>query len=225
MKKIGMKDLPVEERPRERLMRLGQKRLSNSELLSIVLGVGSRDESALGLAGRLLASHDIERLSRLGVAELRRVLGVKDAKACAVVAAFELGRRARACKKSVSPVKSPETIARLFSSELADPNKEALMCICVDSKMNVLKHEVVSVGGLNANSVHPRDVFRTAVTEAAAGVVLAHNHPSGDPTPSRTDVKFTARVKAAGSLLGVELLDHVIVGGEKYVSFKESGLL
>ncbi len=221
---IRIKELSVQERPREKLIRYGPSSLSNIELLAIIIGNGSRNESALDISAKLLSRYTLRELSTAGVSQLKEVLGVKDAKACSIVAAFELGRRAWSYTGENYEIKSVEDVVRLFP-EMRHIKQEVLKAVFLNSRLGLIKTDVISVGGLNTNSVEPREVFRPAVLESAAGIILVHNHPSGDPTPSERDVKFTKEVLEAGRVLGIELLDHIIIGDGKFVSLKEEGIL
>ncbi|VVB73732.1 RadC-like JAB domain protein [uncultured archaeon] len=224
--KVRLKDLPSMERPRERLMRLGPEGLSSAELLALLLGTGSRKESVLALANRLLARYDVAKLSALPPSELMKTFGVSHAKASALVAAFELGRRASigSDARTKLSITNPADIARQLMPIMRRSKREMLKCVCLDAKARVLKHATVAIGGLNTNSVHPREVFQLAIEENAAAIILVHNHPSGDPTPSGLDITMTSRLSKAGDLLGIELLDHIIIGDGRYVSLKEEGL-
>jgi len=223
--KYKIKDLPKEERPRERLIKLGPENLSNGELLSIIIGTGSVKENVLNMANRLITKYDIKRLSQTTIAELKKINGIKDAKACQIVAAFELGKRLSIIKNLKKQIVTPLDIVNLFMPRMRDLKKELLKGVYVDSKCKIIKHETISVGGLNTNIIHPREVFKTAILEDAAAVILVHNHPSGDPTPSSDDVELTRKLKEIGKLIGIELLDHIIIGNNKYVSFTEKGII
>lgn len=221
--KYKLKDLPKEERPRERLIKNGVNSLSNSELIAIILEKGSKKENVLALSNRILTKYNIKELSYASTAELKTIFGISDAKACSLIAAFELGRRVSSFRKEKDKIEKPEDVFNLFP-EMQNLRKEVLKCICLDSKARILKSDTISIGGLNTNNVEARDVFKSAVAESAAAMVLIHNHPSGDPTPSKDDTDLTLKVIEAGKLLGIEILDHIIIGDGKYFSFKESEL-
>jgi DNA repair protein RadC len=224
--KIKMKDLPEHERPRERIIGNGVGSLSNSELLSAIIGFGSGEEGVAELSNRILADYSLERLSRAGANELKKISGISDAKACRILAAMELGRRAASQKggKRVS-VESPGDVAGMLMPGMRNLEKEVLRGVYLDSKKHIIKDEIISVGGLNTNSTHPREVFGPALRESAAAVILVHNHPSGDPAPSGDDVGVTKKLGEAGRVVGIELLDHLIIGKNGYVSLMEEGLL
>ncbi|MBN2330750.1 MAG: DNA repair protein RadC [Candidatus Aenigmarchaeota archaeon] len=222
---MGMKDIPTRERPRERMMMHGVGILSNSELLSAVLGFGSKNESVLHLSNKILAEYSLGQLSQASVNELGGFFGISKAKACRIIAALELGRRATSEKERMSGVvEYPADVARLMN-DMRNSKQESFRGVYLDSKMRIIKEGIISIGGLNTNSFHPREVFGPALIEAAEAVILVHNHPSGDPAPSKDDIKATARLTKAGKMLGVEVLDHIIIGKDGYVSLKESGML
>ena len=222
--KAKIKDMPEDERPRERLIRYGPKHLSTAELLAIVMRVGTREENALELAKKLLEKYNLSALSKSDVIELRKTLGIGDAKACQIVASFELGRRLLTYE-SKPPIRTPQDVADMFMSELRYLKKEIFKGVYLDTKNRVIADETVSMGSLNTNIVHPREVFKKAIEESAASIILVHNHPSGDPTPSSEDIELTKRMLEAGNLLGIEVFDHVIIGDGKYISLKEKELI
>ncbi len=224
--RIRIKDMPAEERPRERLARLGPSALSNAELLSAVIGTGSSKESALDLSGRLLASHDLNRLSQISVGELKKTYGIDDAKACKIIASMELGKRAASAGgKKKQKISSADDIAKALMPSMRGLKKEIMKCVFLDSKCGIIGQETITMGGLNSNTAHPREIFAPAIAEAAAGIILVHNHPSGDPAPSREDIEMTKKIAEAGMILGIEVLDHIVIGNGKYASMKELGLV
>jgi DNA repair protein RadC len=226
-----LKHLPSEDRPRERLMRQGEQSLSNAELLAILLRTGTRDESALTLAQRLLAqesalSKGLMYLGRAGVAELAAIKGIGTAKACGIKAAIELGRRVYAAQEEPDTViKKAEDAAKLLRSRFKYLKKEVLKAVHLNAKNQVIAIEDISIGGLKALSLKPRDVFAGAVARGSFAIILAHNHPGGDPAPSAEDREVTQRFAEAGRILGIELLDHIILGAETFISMKDSGIL
>lgn len=235
--KVRLRELPPAERPRERLARLGAGALSNTELLAILLRTGDRAAgcSALDLAQRLLALGNgwwpgderagIRFLATATVEELGQVPGVGLAKAAQVKAAVELGRRVAAAAAGDRPEAcTPAAVAALLRAELQHQDQERLVALLVDAKLRVFSVELVSQGGLDTSLAHPREVFKAAVRKSAHAIVLGHNHPSGDPTPSPLDIAVTRRLAEAGRLLGIEVLDHVVVGDNTYVSFKQNGI-
>ena len=222
-----MDGVVAHDRPRERLDRLGVDALGDRELVAIVLGQGAARRSALAIAQLILAStNGVHGLTRAGVAELVRVPGVGRAKAAQVLAAVELGRRTLTCAPAVKvQFGCPRDVAAYLTPRFGGGAVERFGVVLLDTKHRVVKATVLSVGTLDASLVHPREVFREATTAGAAVVVLFHNHPSGDPTPSRDDMALTSRLVEAGELMGIAVLDHVVLGESRYFSFKESGRL
>lgn len=223
----GIKALPSRERPRERLITHGPRALSNRELLAILLRTGTAGESALVVADRLLSAFgSLRELMNASVEELSTLRGVGPAKAVQLKAALELGRRLTADPRAVRPpVRSPADVADLVMEDLRYLDRETFQALLLDTKHRLLAKQVVSVGHLSGAPVHPRELFKEAVRRSAAAMILVHNHPSGDPQPSPEDVALTRRLVEAGRLMGIEVLDHVIVGDRCYVSLKEEGAL
>jgi DNA repair protein RadC len=217
--------IPSSDRPRERLYTRGAAELSLQELLAIVIGGGSRGSSSLVLALGLLGEcGDLVAMGRAGVDELRRVPGVGFARACQLVAAFELGKRfARESRSAGASVRAPRDVARMFMDEMKDYDREYFKAAFLNTKNQIIKVVTVSIGSLNASIVHPREILKPAIAASAASIVLVHNHPTGDPTPSREDVEFTRRFAKCGELIGIELLDHIIIGADRFQSLKEAG--
>lgn len=222
----GIKALPPAERPRERLVSEGAAALSNRELLAIVLRSGTVGESALVVAERLLQTFgSLRELLAAGVEELAAVRGVGLVKAVQVKAALELGRRLASSRHAWRPsVTGPEDVASLVMEDLRHRDREVFQALLLDVKHRLLGIHVVSIGHLSGAPVHPRELFKDAIRRSAAAVVLVHNHPSGDPQPSPEDIALTRRLAEAGRLLGIEVLDHLIVGDSRYVSLKEQGV-
>lgn len=221
---LRIRDLPDSERPRTRLLNQGATALSNGELLSLIIGSGTAQENALCLCQRLLSGMDLSQLSTTTPAQLMEISGIKEAKAAQILACFELARRLESFRRDELPkINSPEDIYRMLYPQMREAKKESFVLFCLDTKNQVIKQEVVSVGSLNANIVHPREVFRAALMAAAAHIIVAHNHPSGDPTPSREDIEITKKLAETGNIVGINLLDHVIIGDGRHFSMKETG--
>lgn len=224
--RLKIKDMPEFERPRERLVNYGPGALSDSELLALVLRTASRKENVVGLSQRILKEFDMKGLSRATVAELQEIYGVGAAKACQIVACFELGRRMWSLKgNGKMRILNARQVFEHLEPELGTLKKEHFLALYLNTKNYVLKKEVVSIGGLNANVVHPREIFQGALRESAASVILVHNHPSGDPSPSPQDLEITSKISEAGKVMGIEVLDHIIIGDGSFVSLKEQGSL
>ncbi|NLL42290.1 MAG: DNA repair protein RadC [Firmicutes bacterium] len=226
-KVVRMKDVPKEERPRERLIRHGAERLANRELLAILLRTGTRSESALMLAERLLSRFgSLPELAQTSYEELLAVNGIGPAKAADILAAFELAKRLGESRMEFEGVVNcPQDAAQLVLTDLSHADKEHFMIIMLNTKHRVIAKKVISIGHLHASLVHPREMFKEAIKRSSAAVILVHNHPSGDLTPSRDDISTTERLRDVGDMLGIEVLDHIIVGNNRYLSFREQGLL
>ena len=221
-----IKELPSDERPRERLANYGPGMLSTAELLAIILRVGTKDENVIRMAQRLLAHFDgLPGLARAPFEDLIEQKGIGPAKAVELKAAFELGRRwQNAAPQERLQVKSPQDAANLLMLEMGILEQEHLKTIMMDSKNHVLKVHTVYIGSVNTANVRVGELFREAIRLNSVAMIVAHNHPSGDPTPSAEDVAVTRRIVEAGQLLNVEVLDHLVIGQQRWVSLKERGL-
>ncbi|MGI6092111.1 MAG: DNA repair protein RadC [Veillonellaceae bacterium] len=227
--KLTIKELPEDERPRERLLVKGPQALSNAELIAILLRTGTKRDSAVSVAQKLLKKYEeagIAVLSGLTPQELTLEDGIGPAKAVTIAAAVELGKRINNLAAAERPViRSPQDAAYLMMPRLRFETKELFIAILLSTKNHVLATPIISTGILNASIVHPRELFRQAINFSAAAVILVHNHPSGDPSPSKEDIDLTNQMIAAGKLLGINVLDHVIIGDKRYVSLKEKGII
>jgi DNA repair protein RadC len=220
--KIKILDMQKEERPRERLLKNGASALSDSELLAIILRTGSKKENVINLSQRILGEYNIKQLSQINITQLMKVHGIKESKAAQISACFEIARRLESFNGDEKPkISSPEDVYRRLFPRMRE--KELFIELCLDTKNQILKEEVISMGSLNANVVHPREVFKLALTESAAHIIVAHNHPSGDPTPSREDIEITKKLVETGNIMGITVLDHVIIGDGRHFSLKEAG--
>ena len=226
---IMVRDLPSNERPREKLILYGAGCLSNAELLAILLRTGTKDESVLHIAEQVLAFYKdmgLVAMMHASAAELAKVHGVGPTKAAAILAAVELGRRlSQKAAERVEIIHGPEDVAHFAMPRFRHEQKEHFAVMLLNTKNHILAMPDVSVGSLTASVVHPREVFQTAVRYAAASMILLHNHPSGDPSPSREDIAVTQRLVKAGKIMDIPVLDHIILGDEKFLSMKEKGLL
>lgn len=211
--------------PRERLQQLGEARLGDAECVALLLRTGSRGESAEGVAQRLLRRFGgLAGLAAAEVRELAAVRGVGPVRAAALRAAFGLARRlAEAALRPGTPVRGGADVARLVRDSVRGSSQESFFVVTLDRRHRVLSVRVVGTGGVDSVAAHPRDVFAPAIRDGAAAIVAAHNHPSGDPAPSEQDRAVTDRLAAAGRLLGIEVLDHVVVGADRYFSFADEG--
>jgi DNA repair protein RadC len=225
---LRIAELPVLDRPRERLWSLGAAALTSQELVAVLLGTGGKGHDALDSAAHLLALADgsLRRLAARPGAQLLRESGIGPAKAARLLAALELGVRFhREERPPRQRIRSPEDVVRIVAPRLRDLPVEEFHLLALDSQSQVLRDVLVTRGLLNSSLVHPREVFRAAIAEAAAGIILVHNHPSGDPTPSPEDRSVTRQLAAAGELLDMPVYDHVIVAGDRFLSFAGAGML
>ena len=221
-----IRDLPRTERPRERLRDAGPGALSNAELIAILLRTGSGGESVLALSTRMLSRFDgLSGMARVAYSELCSLKGISEAKACQVLAAFELGRRL----VSLSPedrtiIRSPRDVSLLLAAEMGFLEQEHLRVLLLSTKSEVRGIQEVYVGTVNASFIRVSEVLRPAVQANSPSIIVVHNHPSGDPSPSPEDILITRKIASAGQMLDIELLDHIIIGGQTYLSLKEKGL-
>jgi len=222
-----VRDLPRQERPRERLQKFGPEALSAQELLALVIGRGISKKSVMSIAQELLVKFgNVKAISQATIEELSQIKGIGLAKAAQIKACFELGRR-----EDLEPelknfdIKDPEAVVKAVRASIKDKAKEHFKLIILNPRNKIIGISTISIGTLNASLVHPREVFKDAITHTAASVVLAHNHPSGDPEPSEDDIKITKKLVESGKILGIEVLDHIIIGKNNFCSFKERGLI
>ena len=223
-----IKELPFDERPREKIMSGGILYLSNSELLAVLLRTGTKEKSALHLAEDVLSleSSGILFLSECSAEELAKIKGVGQAKACQILAGVELGRRIATKPRDVKvAVNSPKSIVSLFMEEMRYYKKENFNILMINTKGEIIGTERISVGDLSSTVIHPREVFLPAIRRSAAAVAFIHNHPSGDPTPSGEDVSTTKKLVKAGEILGIPVWDHIVIGDGKYISLREEQLI
>jgi len=224
---LTIKDLPTDERPRERLVKYGPEALSNAELLAIILRVGTAEYSAIGLAEHMLSKFGgLKGIAAASVEDLSTIKGLGTAKGTQVKAMVELGKRLAASVGPSRPsIRCPQDAVDLLMPELRDQPQEHFKGIFLNNKNEVLKIRTITVGSLNASVVTPREVFREAISCNSASVIVAHNHPSGDPTPSKEDIDVAKRLVQAGEYVGIEVLDHVVIGDGRWISLKERGLM
>jgi len=226
-KSFTIHDLPVPERPRERLQQFGVEALSAQEILALIMGRGIAGESVMVTAQRLLSQFgSLKGIAGASVEELAKIKGIGVAKACQIKAAFELTNRLGSYTETgANPtIKTPEDVASLVQGRLSDKKKEYFLALLLDTRNQLIRAAEISIGSLDSSIVHPREVFKEAISASAASVIFVHNHPSGDPQASEDDVKLTKRLLEAGSIIGIEVLDHVIIGDRKYLSLKREGL-
>lgn len=225
---MKIKELPQAERPRERLLQMGASTLSNQDLIAILFLNGTVNQSAIELAGLLLSKthQGLSDLESITFEELREIKGIGPSKAATLLAAIELGKRVSKHKgRKTFQISSPQSVYDLLHAELTPLKKEVFFVLHLNSKNELIYEELVSVGTLNASLIHPREVFQNAIKRGSASMLVVHNHPSGDVTPSSEDLAVTRRLKEVGEIVGIPLLDHVIIGHNQSYSFKNEGLL
>jgi DNA repair protein RadC len=222
-----IRDLPRDQRPRERLASFGVSSLSDTELLAILLRVGSAKESVIRLAERLLSHFgSLKGLAQASADDLQETKGIGEAKACELLAALEIGKRLAAFTDAPRPtIRCPQDIYQLVGTEMRFLSQEQFRTLSLDTKGGVIRSRTVTQGSLNASIVEAREVFREAIACNAASLIAIHNHPSGDPTPSQEDVSLTKRLVTAGDIIGITVLDHLVIGDGKWISLKERGLM
>lgn len=223
--RLMIRDVPEEERPRERMKAYGAEYLSNTELIAILLRTGIRGESALRLADKILQkAGSLRSLLEMELEELKSISGIGEAKAIQIKAGLELGRRlSRGNLLDRITIRSPKDAADYMMDSLRYLHQEHFVSLFLNTKNQIIGQETIFVGTLNSSLVHPREVFREAIRRSSASILLLHNHPSGDPTPSKEDLDITQRMVESGNLLGIEVLDHLIIGDGSYISLKERG--
>ncbi len=226
-KSFTIHDLPISERPRERLQKFGVEALSAQEILALILGRGIAGESVMMTVQRLLSQFgNLKGIASASVEELSQVKGIGLAKASQIKAAFELANRlegySEVGKKPL--VKTPDEVVNLVKGRLKGKKKEHFLALLLDTRNQLIKVSEISVGSLDTSIVHPREVFKEAISASAASVIFVHNHPSGDPEASEDDIKLTKRLAEAGEIVGIEVLDHIIITDKKYLSLKGKGL-
>lgn len=217
-------DLSIEKRPREKLQKLGSKSLSNQELLAILIGNGYKNKNAIELSEDILNTFSDVELQEATVEELMKVKGIGLSKASIIVSALQLGKRItnNILNKQITVIKSSLDVYNLMKDEVSISDKEHFIVILLNSKNDIISKELVSVGDLNSTVANPREIFKPAVKKSANSIILCHNHPSGDPTPSLNDKMLTKRLVDAGEILGIQVLDHIIIGQNRYFSIIEN---
>lgn len=224
---VKIKDIPLNDRPRERLINCGCSVLSNEELLSIILKTGTKDLSVKNVSSNLLKQiKDIKNLNNITLEELTKIKGIGKTKACELLASIELGKRINVSYENINEIKiiNPINIYNYYKDKLKDKKQECFYCVYLNSKNAIIKESLLFIGTINQSLVHPREIFKEAYLSSASSFVCIHNHPSGSNEPSQNDINLTNQLKDIGEYLGVKLLDHIIIGNT-YFSFKENGLI
>jgi len=225
---MKVKELPIDDRPREKLALRGAHNLSDAELIAILLRTGTKGKSVIELAQELVQkAGGLNKLASQTSEAIQKQLGIGKDKAAALIAVFEIGRRVDAQKKlfSLKQVTSPSDVAEIFIPLLRDKIKEEFYVICLSTACKINKYELISVGSLNQSIVHPREVFKVAIENNSANIILLHNHPSGNPEPSNEDIAITKKMVEAGKLMDIQVFDHVIIAGNKFTSLVEKRLM
>ena len=224
-RKYTLHDLPVEERPRERLQNVGVENLSLQELLALIIEKGGRSQNVLQVAQNLLSHFgNLENIQEANLTELQKVKGVGFATACKIKAALSLGERVREPTKLGPKISKPKDVFNLLKNALGRKKKEYFKLICLDSRNRVITTETISIGTLDASLAHPREIFLPAIKNSASSVILVHNHPSGNTKPSSKDKELTQRIRKAGKIIGIPVSDHIIITATTYFSFTENSL-
>lgn len=220
-----IKDLDISDRPREKMINEGYEALNEEELLAIILSTGYKNKNVIELSKEILASFSYEELLEVEVDELIKIDGIKLAKATKIVASLQLGRRIseKVIKKKIKKITSSDDVYTYMKNELTFKKKEHFVAILLDTKNVIIAEETISIGDLSSTIVNPREVFKPAIKKSAKSIILVHNHPSGNPTPSMEDLQITKRLVDAGEILDISVLDHIIIGKDKFYSFKKEG--
>jgi len=222
-----IKEIPTEERPRERFLKYPTESISNHELIAIILRTGSREVSVIELSKKLLYKYaNLKELSNAPIKDLTKLRGIGLSKAIEIKAAFELGKRViKEGFTTQERLHSPESIYQFLKEDLEMKNQEHFIALYLNTKGELIKKETLFIGSLNSSLVHPRELFKHAVLNSAASIIVCHNHPSGDPTPSKNDIDITKILHKNSIMMDIELLDHIIIGKDRYYSFKEKGII
>ena len=222
---MKIKDLPKSDRPREKLVAKGAENLKDSELLAILLRTGKAGKNVIEIASQILSKHSKKRLLQVTYQDLVKIDGIDSAKATTLLAAFELAKRALEVNDTNLPTIESTKDAMAQLTDLQNLKKEHFITLYINARHKLIHKELISVGTLTANLVHPREVFEPAMVRAAIEIIVAHNHPSGDPAPSSADLEITKRIVEAGKILGIKVSNHIIITKENYFSFQDKGLI
>ncbi|WP_243140803.1 RadC family protein [Candidatus Galacturonibacter soehngenii] len=229
MTRFTMKQIPKQEQPYEKFSQFGPESLSDAELLAIIIRTGTKEEKSIDLAKRILnisSDEGLLAITRLSLKDLQQIKGIGKVKAVQIKCIAEFSRRiAKTTARRRLCMNNPRTIADYYMEDLRFVNQEVTLLVMVDTKNQFLSDKVISKGTVNASLISPREIFLESLNNQAVYIILIHNHPSGDPTPSREDILATKRIKEAGMLIGIMLLDHIIIGDKRYISMKEQGIL
>jgi DNA repair protein RadC len=214
-------DIPKQNRPRERFLKLGPEVLSDSELFAILLRTGTMGENVIDMSNRLINEYGLDKLLDCSLKELQEIKGIGQSKAMQILTVAELQKRINQAKKPVTKISCAEDVFSLFHDRLKDKKEEHFYVLMLNNQNNIIAEQEVSKGILDASIIHPREVFKPAIKNSASKIILVHNHPSGNPEPSREDLEITEKLSKAGEELGIKVLDHVVIGSEKWWAWKE----
>lgn len=222
-----IKDLPIDERPREKLLKYGKENLSIEELIAIIINTGTKEKSSKDLAIEIIKNlNSYHDLNSIGVKELTKINGIKEVKAIKILASIELGRRLNSPNlKNKYKVTSAKDIYNYFRSRIMGLKQEKLYAIFLNNKNEIISYKVIFIGTQNMSVTHPREVFNEAIKESAIKIIIMHNHPTNDVTPSKADIEFTNTIKEAGDLLKIPVIDHIIISENNFFSFFDNALL
>ncbi|NQU78626.1 DNA repair protein RadC [Candidatus Woesearchaeota archaeon] len=216
---MRIREISPENRPRERLAKLGSSALSDAELLAIILKTGNKEENAIDISNRLISKYGLDKLSTCSLIELQSIKGIGKAKSSQILASFELSKRSKISQNK--EINCSKDVFAIYHSRLSELDREIFMVLHLDTRNQLINDEIISIGTLNEAIIHPREVFKSAIKQSANSVILVHNHPSGDPSPSPEDEEITRIIREAGDLLKIKVLDHIIIGKNKFYSFTE----
>ncbi|MBI2629867.1 DNA repair protein RadC [Candidatus Pacearchaeota archaeon] len=219
---MKIKEMNKDSRPRERLLKFGVKNLSDAELLALILEKGTKQENVIEMSNRLISKYGLDKLSECSLKELQEINGIGFAKSCQVLALFELNKRQILAQKPQKFISSAKAVFEIMHEKLKDEKQENFIAVHLNNRNYFIKEELITKGILDASIIDPREVFKSAIKNSASRVILVHNHPSGDPSPSKEDQEVTEKLIDAGELLGIKILDHIIIGRDKYWSWKEN---
>ena len=224
---VTIKQMAEDERPREKLVKYGANSLSNTELLAILIRTGTKNASAIDVAQQILSTNQngLRVLTDSTVEELSSIKGIGLSKAAQMLAAIELGKRLAVISNNIQSIKSPKDVSNLFMEEMRYYKKEYFKILLLNTKNEIITSDLVSIGSLNSSLVHPREVFVNAIKKSASSIILVHNHPSGNTRPSEEDINITKRLIEVGKIIGIDVLDHIIIGDGSYCSLKEQAII
>ena len=212
---MKIKEMLEDSRPRERLVKFGVKNLSDSEILALILGQGTKEENVIEMSDRLINKYSLDKLSLCSLKELQEIKGIGSAKACQILALFEFNKRHNLSKNEMKHIKSAKDVFDLFYEKLKDEKQENFFILMLNNKNYVIGKEFITRGTLDFSIAHPREIFKPAIKNSASKIILIHNHPSGDPFPSGRDLEVTEKIKELGEMMDIKLVDHIIIGDKK----------